>query len=132
MAPSALSKFLKSLSLCVVLGLLLGMFCGAMLVLLGQMHHHALPPDDRWRVVLLLAAGASLFGWFFVIARFGVYVPTLLMICLLSLAIAALLVLLIVLFPALQAVATVPGALLGLILGKLACLLCRPRKVHHV
>ncbi len=128
MNTSALSKYLNGFSLCVAMGLFLGFLCGAILVLLGRMHGHLHEIDAPWRVALMLGFGTALLGWFIVVQRFGLYVPTLLFVLLLALAIAWLLTVLISALPVLQPVATIPGALIGLVLGKLACLLCRKKK----
>lgn len=126
----ALSKFLNGLSFCVSIGVFLGFFCGTILVLLGQMAHGQHPTiDDICRLSLMIGAGAAIMGCLIVILRYSAYVPTLLVVCLLALLIAWLLVVLIVAFPVLQPIATIPGFLIGLILGKLACLLCRKKKV---
>jgi hypothetical protein len=127
-----LSKLLNSLSFCVSIGVFLGFFCGAILVLLGQVAHgHHLTIDNLCRVALMIGAAAAIMGCFVVILRYSAYVPTLLMVCLLAFLIAWLLVALIVVFPVLQPIATIPGFIIGLILGKLACLLCCKKKVPH-
>lgn len=131
MSTFKFTKTLDGLSLCVSIGLFLGVFCGAILVLVGRMHGHAHEITDPWWLALALGFGAALLGGFIVILKFGAYVPTLLFVFAIAMAVAFLLVALIVAFPMLQPVATVPGALIGLALGKLACLACRRGKVAH-